>query len=206
MNTTASAFLPTAATQPNAGLLLAAGAGRRYGGPKAFAVAPSVPGHDEELLVERAARTLCEGGCAPVVVVLGTQAERAEPLRLQQRFGAQIVINTSWASGMGSSLQVGLAALPTQAPAVVVLLVDTPGITADAVRRVGAQASPDTLRIATYADGPGHPVLLGRAHWAGAAASAVGDAGARHYLAGHHVEAVPCDDIADGTDLDVPHA
>ena len=47
-----------------AGLVLAAGSGSRYGGPKAL-----VP-FEGELLVERAVRLLTEGGCAPVVVVL----------------------------------------------------------------------------------------------------------------------------------------
>ena len=60
-----------------------------------------------------------------------------------------------------------------------------PGITAEAVRRVGAGANPDTLRVATYGGDGGHPVLLGREHWAGAAALAEGDVGARAYLARH---------------------
>lgn len=193
---------------PNAGLLLAAGAGRRYGGPKAFAPAPARPERPaDELLVELAIRTLRDGGCAPIVVVLGAQAQRAEQLRLRPRFGVQTVVNADWATGMGSSLRAGLAALRSgPSCAVVVLLVDTPGITAGAVERVGAHAGADTLRTATYGGNPGHPVVLGRAHWTGAALSATGDTGARHYLAQHAAEAIPCDDIADGADLDVPHA
>ncbi|MBW3646237.1 MAG: NTP transferase domain-containing protein, partial [Actinobacteria bacterium] len=46
-----------------AGLLLAAGQGRRMGGPKALL---EVAG---ERLVRRGIRLLDEGGCAPVVVV-----------------------------------------------------------------------------------------------------------------------------------------
>ncbi|GAA1659477.1 NTP transferase domain-containing protein [Catellatospora bangladeshensis] len=179
------------------GLLLAAGAGRRYGMPKAYA---SVPG-DGELMVQRGLRTLREGDCDPVVVVLGAGAERAPQLP-----GALVVVNEDWPSGMGSSLRAGLAALPAQVDAVVVLLVDTPGITAEAVRRVGSGAGPATLRVATYGGDGGHPVLLGRDHWAGAAELAVGDVGARPYLARHEVETVPCDDVSDGADVDVPHA
>ncbi|BCJ77376.1 hypothetical protein CS0771_69200 [Catellatospora sp. IY07-71] len=179
------------------GLLLAAGAGRRYGMPKAYA---PVPG-DGEMMVQRGLRTLREGDCDPVVVVLGAGAERAPQLP-----GALVVVNEDWPSGMGSSLRAGLAALPTQVDAVVVLLVDTPGITAEAVRRVGAGAGPATLRVATYGGDGGHPVLLGRDHWAGAAELAVGDVGARPYLARHEVETVPCDDVSDGADVDVPHA
>lgn len=179
------------------GLLLAAGAGLRYGMPKAYA---PVPGNGE-LMVQRGLRTLREGDCDPVVVVLGAEAERAPQLP-----GALVVVNEDWPSGMGSSLRAGLAALPAQVDAVVVLLVDTPGITAEAVRRVGAGAGPATLRVATYGGDGGHPVLLGRDHWAGVAELAVGDVGARPYLARHEVETVACDDVSDGADVDVPHA
>jgi nicotine blue oxidoreductase len=60
------------------------------------------------------------------------------------------------------------------------------------------------LRVATYQGRQGHPVLLGRAHWAGVAALAVGDVGAHPYLVAHRAEVtqVACEDIADGTDLD----
>lgn len=194
---------PPAARHELAGLLLAAGAGRRYGGPKAFAVPPGTGG---EPMVVRAVRTLRDGGCAPIVVVLGAQAHREDELRLRDRFGVRIVVNPDWATGMGSSLRSGLAALPGSATAAVVLLVDTPGITPDAVRRVGADAAADSLRAATYGGRRGHPVLLGRSHWAPVALGATGDTGARHYLDRYGAQAVPCDDIADGTDLDVPDA
>jgi CTP:molybdopterin cytidylyltransferase MocA len=90
--------------------------------------------------------------------------------------------------------------------ATIVLLVDTPGITAAAVRRIAGHASPAALVVATYHGQPGHPVLLGRDHWAGVAAAAHGDVGARPYLRAHHdaVITVDCADIADGTDLDRP--
>jgi CTP:molybdopterin cytidylyltransferase MocA len=184
-----------------AGLVLAAGAGRRYGGPKALVEV------DGRLLVERALATLREAGCAPVVVVLGAGA--AEVRSRADLSDATVVVNAGWAAGMGSSLRAGLAALePTGAAAVAVLLVDTPGVTPAAVRLVLGYAGRDALVTATYQGEPGHPVLLGRAHWAGVAASAVGDIGARRYLSGHAdlVTRVPCDGIADGADLDEPVA
>ncbi|GHJ44638.1 hypothetical protein Cs7R123_19800 [Catellatospora sp. TT07R-123] len=177
-----------------AGLLLAAGQGRRYGMPKALARLP-----DGEPLVRRALRTLREGGCDPVVVVLGAGADEVPPLP-----DAQVVVNEDWATGLGSSLRTGLAALPEEVQAVVVLLVDTPGITPQAVRRVAAGARAQTLRVATYGGEGGHPVLLGRDHWDGAGRLAVGDVGARPYLVTQLVEEVPCDDVADGTDIDSP--
>lgn len=184
------------------GLLLAAGGGRRYGMPKALVPTPGNPG---ELLVERGVRTLREGGCSPVVVVLGAGADEVPPLP-----GARVVVNPRWADGMGSSLRAGLTELAGPAglegEAAVVMLVDTPGVTAEAVRRVGAEAGPASLRVATYGGEKGHPVLLGREHWDGVATLAVGDVGARPYLRRHPHELVPCEDVADGRDMDVPDA
>ncbi|MEO3782750.1 nucleotidyltransferase family protein [Actinocorallia sp. B10E7] len=178
------------------GLLLAAGGGRRYGMPKALVPTPGNPG---ELLVEHGVRTLREGGCSPVVVVLGAGAQSVPELP-----GTRVVVNPEWASGMGSSLRTGLA--EAEGDAVVVLLVDTPGVTAEAVRRMSAGADASSLRVATYHGERGHPVLLGRAHWDGVAELAVGDVGARPYLRSRKPELVACEDVADGRDLDVPDA
>jgi nicotine blue oxidoreductase len=182
-----------------AGLVLAAGGGRRYGGPKALVR------HDGGLLVERAVATVRAGGCAPVVVVLGAAADQ---VRAQAQLGdATVVDNESWKSGMGSSLRTGLESLAAvDADAVVVLLVDTPGVTADAVRRIAANEGRDRLVVATYGNRRGHPVLLGRDHWSGIALLATADIGARAYLSAHagQVQTVPCDDISDDTDMDVP--
>lgn len=184
------------ATGTVAGLVLAAGAGRRYGMPKAL-----VP-LDGALLVERAVRTLTAGGCDPVTVVLGAAAD--DVLTRAELGAARPVVNPDWPTGMGSSLRAGLSALPGTAVAAVVLLVDTPGVTAEAVTRLHGYASVDALAMARYADHRGHPVLLGRGHWAGIAELAVGDTGARPYLARHLVTEVDCTDLDDDTDLDVP--
>ncbi|BBH63918.1 hypothetical protein ACTI_06030 [Actinoplanes sp. OR16] len=179
-----------------AGLVLAAGAGRRYGMPKALVE------HDGRLLVQRAAATLREAGCDHVLVVLGAAAD--EVLTRAPDLPAT-VINPDWASGMGSSLRTGLATLETtDATAAVVLLVDMPGVTAEAVRRVTAHATPGALVMGGYGDRRGHPVLLGREHWAGVAATAGGDRGARDYLRTRKVLIVNVGDVADDEDLDVP--
>jgi CTP:molybdopterin cytidylyltransferase MocA len=120
---------------------------------------------------------------------------------------ARVVDNPDWDTGMGSSLRAGLAALrPGAAEAAVVLLVDMPGITAEAVTRVAAGAAAGTLAMAGYGGRRGHPVVLGRDHWAGVAALAEGDVGARPYLRAHAAEltVVGCGDVADDTDLDTP--
>src|SRR6476619_3324662 len=121
-----------------AGLVLAAGGGRRYGGPKALVR------HEGSLLVERAGRTVRDAGCAPIVVVLGAAA--AEVRATAQLGQVSLVENEGWKSGMGSSLRVGLEALTaTDADAAIVLLVDTPGVTSAAVRRVLDKAGRDAL-------------------------------------------------------------
>ena len=156
---------------------------------------------DGEPLVARALRTLAEGGVAPVVVVLGA---RADEVRAVLPAGARAVEARDWADGMGASLRTGLAALEeTGIDAAVVHLVDLPGVTAAAVARLAAVAGHDVLARAAYGGRPGHPVLLGRAHWAGVRATAVGDAGARGYLSGRaDVALVECGDLADPDDVD----
>jgi nicotine blue oxidoreductase len=173
-----------------AGLVLAAGEGRRFGSPKAPYVL------DGERLVDRAVRLLRAVGCDPVLVVLGAwQGDVPQ---------ATTVVNEGWPEGMGSSLRVGLGALAeTTAEQVIVTLVDLPGLTEEALRRVLASGS--ELAAATYDGERGHPVIFGRAHWEAIAASATGDRGARAYLAEHaaEVDLVEVGDVATGHDLDV---
>lgn len=180
-----------------AGLVLAAGAGQRYGMPKAL-----VPWQGS-LLVERVAAVATAAGLTRTIVVVGAEAARVRAAAP----GLAYVDNPAWATGMASSLRAGLAALAgTPAAAALVLLVDMPGVTAAAVRRVAALASPAALAMGGYADRRSHPVLLGRDHWDGVAAAATGDRGARSYLRDHaaEVRVVPVGDVADDTDLDVP--
>src|SRR5690606_4592673 len=117
-------------------------------------------------------------------VVLGAAADR---VRHRADLGSAIwVENQDWASGVGSSLRVGLVSLAaTDAVAAMVLLVDMPGVTAAAVRRLARLAAPNVLAMARYGDRPGHPVLLGRDHWPEVTRLAVGDADVRAYLRRH---------------------
>ena len=186
-------------TGPVAGLLLAAGGGRRLGGrPKALLM------HRGRPLVEHAALTLREGGCGPIHVVLGAAADQ---VRAKAELpGCVLVDNPDWAEGMGSSLRAGLTSLAgTGAQAAVVLLVDQPGIGAAAVARVvAAHRSPDSLVSAAYAGRRGHPVLFGADRWAAVAADARGDRGARGYLRARENEIVrvECGDVAEPYDID----
>ncbi|MEW1926015.1 nucleotidyltransferase family protein [Streptomyces sp. NPDC088360] len=186
-----------------AGLLLAAGGGRRLGGrPKALL------DHRGRPLVEHAVHVLREGGCTRVHVVLGADAD---VVRAKASLpGCVLIDNPEWAEGMGSSLRAGLASLredAADAEAALVSLVDQPGIGPAAVARVhAAYRSPATLAAAAYDGERGHPVLFGAAHWAGIAASAVGDRGARSYLKEHagEISLVECGDVARAYDIDTP--
>lgn len=171
-----------------AGVVLAAGAGRRFGRPKAEVL------FEGERLVDRAVRLLRDGGCARVVVVSGAVALRVE--------NATVVHNHDWAGGMGSSLVTGLGAVHESAA--VVVPVDMPWLGPDAVRRLlGSEAR---LAVATYGDRPGHPVLLGSEYFPEVASTAVGDIGARTFLAANRelVQYVPCDDTGSPDDADTP--
>ncbi|MGW0461358.1 nucleotidyltransferase family protein [Streptomyces tendae] len=188
-----------------AGLLLAAGGGRRLGGrPKALLE------HHGHLLVEHAVGALRAAGCARVHVVLGA---RAEDVRARAALDDCVLVdNPDWEQGMGSSLRAGLHSLTgtgteigTGARAALVCLVDQPGIGAEAMARVrGAYRDETSLVSAAYAGVRGHPVLLGAAHWAGIAATATGDRGARAYLREHEAEIalVECGDVARPYDID----
>ncbi|MFB6818718.1 NTP transferase domain-containing protein [Streptomyces sp. NPDC056347] len=191
----------TATTTPPrvAGLLLAAGGGRRLGGrPKALLE------HHGRPLVEHAVRVLREGGCDPVQVVLGAAADTV--LERAELGGCGVTVNPGWAEGMGSSLRAGLAALAgSGADAVLVLLVDQPGIGAEAVARVRrAHPSRGGIAAAAYGGERGHPVLFGAELWARVAAGAVGDRGARGFLRAHRdaITLVECSDVAEAYDID----
>jgi nicotine blue oxidoreductase len=181
------------------GLLLAAGGGRRLGGrPKALLE------HRGRPLVEYAVGVLRAAGCTRVHVVLGA---RADAVRERARLdGCVLVDNPEWEHGMGSSLRAGLGSLAgTGARAALVSLVDQPGIGPRAVARVLAAYQNDTSLVSAAYDGVrGHPVLFGAAHWAGIAASATGDRGARAYLKEHEaaITLVECGDVAEPYDID----
>lgn len=176
-----------------AGLLLAAGEGRRLGTPKALIEIDGVR------LTDRGVRMLHEAGCTPIVVVTG--AARVDVP------GAVVVYNPDWRTGMGSSLRAGLSALAPGCPAVVIALVDQPNVTAEAVRRLrDAHQAGARVAVATYGGRRRNPVLIANEYFAEAAAYAEGDVGARDFLRARAdiVVPVPCDDVADPGDIDTP--
>ncbi|MEU6021223.1 nucleotidyltransferase family protein [Micromonospora sp. NBC_01739] len=180
-------------------MIIAAGGGRRIGGPEALLHQGGKP------LVDQMIDTLTEAGCRPIVVVLGAAADQVRETADLDR--VTVVVNRAWGTGVGSSIRAGLAGLDDDGiEAVVVVPVDMPGLTAAAVRRVTALPFPDVLVCATYNGLRGYPMLFGRRHWAGIATLASADVGARPYLLAHkdQIVDIACDTVADGSRVDTP--
>jgi nicotine blue oxidoreductase len=182
-------------------VLLAAGAGTRLGrGPKAL-----LPFHGATL-VEHAAAVLRDGGCTDVVVVLG--AGSAAAAELPGLAGCRLVINEEWASGMGGSFRLGVAAA---APGnnTLIALVDQPGVTAALVERLLAAHLPGRVTAAGYSGSGGkvhrgHPIIFSPELAEQAAATSTGDAGARQFLRTNPglIDLVARTDLFEAADLD----
>lgn len=184
-------------------VLLAAGAGTRLGrGPKAL-----LPFRGRTL-VEVLADVLLAGGCREVVVVLGADAATVRTAADLTRH--RLIVNPDWATGMGGSFRLGVAAAAPE-DHVLMALVDQPGLTQATVARLLAAHRPGRVTAAAYR-GPGgkllrgHPLLLDSSLRAEAAESATGDAGARFFLQAHPelIDLVDCSDLSGGEDLDTP--
>jgi nicotine blue oxidoreductase len=160
-----------------AAVVLAAGEGSRFGGPKQARLLPFV--------LER----LRAAGVDDVVVVLGAHEVAVGD--------ARTVVATDWADGPGASLAAGLAALGADVEAAVVCLADGPLLAPQAVARVveAWRRGAGDVVAASYGGVRGHPVCLGRAAWG------------RVPLAGGRALAavlVPCDDLGEPGDVDTP--
>lgn len=223
-------------TQPPdvTGIVLAAGAGRRMGGPKALVGPLATEGVPLGIVCER----LHDAGIARIIAVIGAQADAVraalriphgsaistqaglEIVRSADALGLAPSLNptstascdltvveaSDWASGMGASLRAGLAAASRlETDVALVTLVDLPDVGPDVYARVARSASgPATLARATYLGRPGHPVLIGRDHFGAVADVARGDRGARDLFRSVPHDRVECGDLATGVDADRP--
>jgi nicotine blue oxidoreductase len=172
------------------GVVLAAGAGRRFGRPKATV----------DNWLSTAVDALRGGGCAEVVVVLG--AARVPPIP-----ATTTVVAREWAEGMSASVRTGIGAAQRLDGAYVALhVVDTPDVGADVVARVieRAIADPSGIARASFAGRPGHPVVIARRHWAALLPTLFGDRGAAAYLRTVPTRTLECGDLATGRDIDEP--
>jgi CTP:molybdopterin cytidylyltransferase MocA len=157
-------------------IVLAAGASTRFGEPKQRLLLPGV--------LERVRASAVDD----VLVVLG-----AHPVGTD----APTVTCRQWERGPGASLRCGVAALPAEAEAAVVVLADGPHLDPRAIDRVieAWRRSGAEVVAATYGGVRLHPVLLSRSAW-----SHIPDEGARMLDA----ELVACDDLTPPGDVDVP--
>jgi nicotine blue oxidoreductase len=155
-------------------IVLAAGAATRFGGPKQTLLLPHV--------LERLRRSPVD----EVVVVAGAYEVEAD---------ARVIDCPEWELGPGASLRCGLAALPPEAEAAVVVLADGPNLSPAAVERVIGvwRAGAGDVVAASYAGARGHPVVLGRDAWSDIPAEGLRDL---------PVTLVPCDDVGTPGDVD----
>jgi molybdenum cofactor cytidylyltransferase len=172
-----------------AGLLLAAGGATRFGSPKVLAPFHGKPlvRYGVELLMPR-----CPAG---VHVVVGASADGVRAALAAET--VSFVENPDWASGLSTSLVRGVAALPAEADAVLILLCDQPAITADDLDALVAawRIEPELIAAAGFSDRLGPPVIMPRSVWPQLAALR-GDQGARSLLEWH----------AEHTAVPMPHA
>jgi nicotine blue oxidoreductase len=193
-----------------AGVLLAAGEGSRFGGPKALVEL------DGQTLAERGVGLLRAGGADPILVVTGATEVQIP--------GTRTVYNPEWRTGMGSSLRAALNALtspedaspedaspedagPEEVGAVVVALADQPLVGPESVARlIAAYRAGASVAVAAYDGQPRNPVLLAREHWPEVIATATGDTGARAFLRARAdlVTLIECGDTGRPDDIDTP--
>jgi len=190
-------------TRPRHAIVLAAGRGARLGrGPKAL-----LPWNGE-VLVTRAARAAVEAGCT-VTVAVGPAGRTARSW-LRERCPTAHVVDVHDAHlGMSASLRAAVLPLVvTDAPphAVIVLLVDQPGVDAHVMRRLFAAHVPGRVTRARWNGAPGNPVVFDIGDLCSAAAFAEGDVAARTWIARnrHRVDDVECGDLGRGDDIDEP--
>ena len=180
-----------------AAVVLAAGAGSRFGGGKLLAKLDGVP------LVGHVLGALEGAPVDETVLVVGAGAEGVR--EACDPFGVRIVKNPDWAGGQSTSVRAGIRALGPGVGAAVLLLGDQPLVGAGAVEKlVGAFEGGADVAVATYGGRRRNPVLFSRKVWPALLGELRGDEGARGFLRRHPelVVEVPCDGVADPADVD----
>ncbi|HKH45104.1 MAG TPA: nucleotidyltransferase family protein [Thermoanaerobaculia bacterium] len=190
--------MPSERSGPVAGILLAAGTSSRMGSNKLlFELAG-------ESVLRGAARRALAGGLSPLLVVLGHEAERTG--RELDGLPCQIVVNPLYEQGINSSLKAGVAALPAEVQAVMVMLADMPFVTAEMIAGMidRYRTSEAPLVISDYEGVNAPPMLYDRALF-GELLAMTGEGCGRQVVKQHRHEAEilpwPAAALAD---LDVP--
>ena len=186
-----------------AGLILAAGESRRMGSPKALLE------FDGETFLDRLILTL-GGACYTVIVVLGCEAQRIRA-GLRRAELVTFVTNPDYQRGQLSSLQRGLAAVPTEAGGVLFTPVDYPLVRPSTIARIVRRfetRQPDERLVVPRSQGRhGHPVCL-VCDLIPEFLALAGDAQARDVIRGHRKQTVyeDVDDAGILEDVDDPES
>ncbi len=181
--------MPSKPTQVVA-VVLAAGEGRRMGGPKALLPL------GESTFLASACRLFDRPGVGAVVAVLGAEAPRVRDGAAIPE-GVAVVVNERWREGMLTSVWTGLdAAEALSADAVLLHPVDNPCVEAATIDAVlAALARGAAIAVPAHAGRRGHPAGFARAVFPALRAAPL-DGGARAVLAAQpervvHVPAGP---------------
>jgi nicotine blue oxidoreductase len=182
-------------------VVLAAGEGRRFGGPKALARLGGLT------FLEAAAALFDRADIQARVVVLGALADRVRA-QVHLPAGTEVVVNARFAEGMLTSIWAGLdAAESSGADAVLVHPVDNPVVEAATVTGVlAALARGALIAVPSHGGRRGHPAAFARPTWPALRAAPL-ESGARSLLVERRdwVEHVPAG--ADClVDVDTPEA
>lgn len=181
-----------------AALVLAAGQSRRMGAAnKLLARVDGVP------MVQRAVMNAKAAQAQSVTVVLGHEADEVRALLADE--GVTFVENPDYAQGLSTSLRAGLAALPGEWDAVLVLLGDMPRLRPEHINKLIAAFNPlegRAICVPTYNGKRGNPVLFAR-EFAIEMATVAGDSGAKHLIGQHEDKVCEVAMADDGVLLDV---
>lgn len=178
-------------------VVLAAGAGSRFGGGKLLAP------FGGKTLIEATLSGLREAPVDEIISVVGKDAE--ELGEVCEPYGVRVVENPDWDAGMSTSVKVGLETQGPKSRAAVFLLADQPLVGSEAVARlVAAFEEGADVAVATYDGALRNPVLFAREVWLLVERELSGDEGARGFIRRHPklVTEVPCDGVADPIDVD----
>jgi len=140
-----------------AAVVLAAGASRRLGQPKQLLML------DGETLLARSVRLAGEAGAAPVIVVIGANADligAAVPVD-----SADVVKNEEWEQGIASSIHAGVNSLDADARGVLILACDQPRLSAEHLRgliETFAAQSETSIVASAYSGVLGIPAVFPR--------------------------------------------
>jgi CTP:molybdopterin cytidylyltransferase MocA/SAM-dependent methyltransferase len=180
------------------GLVLAAGAGSRFGGGKLLATIGGRP------VLQHVLDALAAAGVEEVVVVLGSDAAAVQTAIAWR--GERRVVNPAPERGLSSSLHVGFEAIGPAAGCVLVTLGDQPLVSVEVVRSLlVAPVTPDRpIVVPAYSDERGrNPVLLRPAAFA-LVAEAAGDRGLGPILAAHPELIMEIPAAGSNVDVDTP--